>query len=71
MSTFEKSCGKFSMYVSPPSPNWVTIKWEDGELRRADEEYGNTASHPHIQIEDLRDLRYLINRALAAVGETA
>lgn len=60
LSTFEKRCGSFTLCVSQPSPSWVTIKWEGEELRVGD-------YRTPIKIEDLNDLRYLIDRAL--VGE--
>lgn len=51
--TFEKSCGKFTLTCSEPSPVWVRITTEyDGNLGC-------------LHIADLHDLRYLIDRALA------
>jgi hypothetical protein len=60
--TFDKPCGYFSLYVSPPSPRWVTIRWEGEEL------IPKGMNRAHIKIEDLHDLKYLIERAIAEVG---
>ena len=53
---YKKTCGHFTVEVSDPSPAWVTISTEDdGEIRG-------------MKVEDLRDLRHLIDRALVAAG---
>lgn len=61
---FRKGCGQWEIYVGPPSPRWVTLSWDGNELR-------GDGYWPHIMLEDLRDLRYLIDRALAELEPTA
>ena len=53
---YKKTCGQFTVEVSDPSPAWVTISTEDGGEIRG------------MKVEDLRDLRHLIDRALVAAG---
>ena len=51
---YENVCGQWKIHVSDPHPAWVTL------------EFGGIAL-PHIKVEDLRDLRHLIDRAEAAI----
>jgi hypothetical protein len=51
---YQNQCGQFRIDVSDPHPAWVTITSHGVELR-------------HIKVEDLRDLRHLIDRAEAAI----
>jgi hypothetical protein len=64
---FKKSCGDFELIVSPPSPRWVKINWDGRELVGSDG-FENCPVATHIKIDDLRDLQYLIARALEAVA---
>lgn len=53
---FDKTCGNVTVTVtevSPPVIHWATISNASGELRG-------------LRMEDLRDIRHLIDRALAA-----
>lgn len=52
-------CGKWSIEVSEPHPAWVTLSYQDS---RGDE----PTTVRHGRIEDLTDLRHLIDRAIAA-----
>lgn len=53
---YANKCGGWQIEVSDPHPAWVTLTWGAAELR-------------HITVEDLRDLRHLIDRAEAAIFE--
>lgn len=53
MAIFDKTCGNVSLTVSDCADHWGTITTKNGELRG-------------LKPEDLRDLRHLIDRGLAA-----
>lgn len=50
---FDKKCGRMQLIVGPPSPQWCTIIVGDLDC-----------AIDNLQPDDLRDLRYLIGRAL-------
>jgi hypothetical protein len=52
---YGNKCGGWVIEVSDPHPAWVTLTWGAAELRC-------------LKVEDLRDLRHIINRAEAAIG---
>jgi hypothetical protein len=61
--SFKKTCGEFTIEVSPPSPRWVTVYHNrHGDKGRREEIGGFSA-------DDLHDLKYLVDRALAEVSE--
>ena len=51
---YGNKCGGWCIEVTDPHPAWVTLSWGAAGLR-------------HIKVEDLRDLRHLIDRAEAAI----
>jgi hypothetical protein len=61
MSVFDKTCGMFRLTVSEPSPSWVTIF--PAEANEFDYDQHQLR---YIRLEDLHDLRYLIDRAIEA-----
>lgn len=52
--TYDKTCGNVRLVVTEPPPSWATIKFVTG------------SSVSGLTLEDLRDLHYLIGRALEA-----
>lgn len=57
MTMFRKGCGMWELEVGPPAPRWARIRWDGEELRLM-----------HATIDDLKDLRFLIDRALEQDG---
>jgi hypothetical protein len=49
--TFDKQCGAVRLTLDPPAARWATITFQELELRL-------------MRPDDLRDLQYLIARAL-------
>ena len=56
--TFEKSIGRLRIRVSQPSPRWFDIQHLDRD-----------EAIDGLQIEEMRDLRYAIDRILALAEE--
>ena len=54
---YERQCGKWELSVSEPHPAWVTITLAEEPDR---------PTFRLLRIEDLVDLRHLIDRAIAA-----
>ena len=52
---YDKTCGNVRLTISDPSPSWVTITHDEVELRL-------------MRLDELRDLRYLIDRGLEAAS---
>jgi hypothetical protein len=57
---YENKCGPFTLKVSDPHPMWVTIQHE---------QWGKGQEIDGARIEQLRDLKHLIDRAIAAAEE--
>lgn len=57
-ASFHKSAGQFTIEVTEPHPRWVTIRNLRYGSRRSEESIGG------INIEDLHDLQYLVERAI-------
>jgi hypothetical protein len=51
---YGNKCGGWEIEVTEPHPAWVTLRWGAAEIRS-------------IKVEDLRDLRHLIDRAESAI----
>lgn len=47
---YQNQCGGWKIGVSDPHPAWIQIEWGAAEIRG-------------LKVEDLRDLRHLIDRA--------
>lgn len=59
MSVYRNTCGRFAIELTDPSPMWVKITGRDG----------GDGFPCHITSVDLYDLRYLVERAIAAAEE--
>jgi hypothetical protein len=57
VSVFDKACGKFTVTVSDGWPMWVKLGFDGADLGCS------------IRSTDLYDLRYLVDRAIAAAEE--
>jgi hypothetical protein len=61
VDTFKKDCGNFTIEVAPPYPRWVKLFHNrHGDKDRREELSGFSS-------DDLRDLKYLVDRAIAEV----
>jgi hypothetical protein len=55
---YRNTCGQWTVEVGEPHPAWIRIKQDD---------YGTITETRGFTVHELRDLRYLIDRAEAAI----